>query len=108
MTQPGHETGWLELKADITSGKEVKFRVEASQHQWIQLHLGRVPIHFLLGINNTLFFLDAKHHARLAHKIAITELTDIAIATFPGDRMAENSFLFSNATLRNRHELQGV
>jgi len=101
----GHETGWLELKAVFApppKTTEVHLKLESSQHQWIGFHLGKIPIHFLVAIGETWYFIDAIHHQTLARKISISTLESLAIASFPGDRVAENSFLFSNATLRTR------
>lgn len=103
MLAPGHETGWLELKADNpTSGRKPSFHVEPSQHQWIQFHLGRVPIHFLVAVHDQWFFIDGRYHAKLSDKPSVADLEQIAIASFPGIKMAENSYLFSVATQRTR------
>lgn len=103
MLQPGHETGWLELKAGLPNSKgTVTFQVEPSQHQWIQFHLGRIPIHFLVAVDEQWFFIDGRHHSRLSQKATVADLEQIAIASFPGNKMAENSYLFSVATKRTR------
>lgn len=100
MLGPGHETGWMELKATEDVGKPAKFKIEQSQHQWIQFHLGRVPIHFLIGWGPDCLFVHAKHHVRLSEPITLSQLSEISIARFPRNKMAENSFLFSVATTR--------
>ena len=107
MLGPGHETGWVELKAE-PPGKSAKFKIESSQHQWMTPHVHRIPIHFLLAVGDEWFFVCACHHVRLTERITVEELTNIAVAKFPGDRVAENSFLFSNATKRITDGLQGI
>lgn len=104
MLQPGHETGWLELKADNPPpGRDPKFHVEPSQHQWISFHLGRIPIHFLVAVHDNWYIIEGKHHAKLSEKITVAALEGMAMASFPGIKMAENSYLFSIVTKRNRN-----
>jgi hypothetical protein len=102
MKEPGHETGWLELKAPIPSNPGVLIKVEPSQHEWIDVHYGRVPLHFLVAVGSRWFFVDAKWHRRFATRITHDALDLISIASFEGKDIAENSYLFSNATRRNR------
>lgn len=114
-----HQTGWLELKAidwpedPLILGRSIpraKFKIEPSQHQWIGRHLNRIPIHFLVAYGPRCFFVDAIHHRRLAEPTQVTELAQISVGTFLTRSLAENSSLFSNATLRtnNVSGIQGL
>ena len=61
-----HETGWLELKV----AKEGTVQVEPAQHQWMRLHAGLVPAHFLIEHNDRWFLVDGVMSAHLDHIIA--------------------------------------
>jgi hypothetical protein len=97
------ETGWLELKATLSPGKSVTFKIEPSQHRWIRMHLGRIPIHFLVAWGDQWYFIDAKHHERLALSITKAELAAIAIRSFREKSVAMNRDLFWLATYRGRN-----
>jgi hypothetical protein len=97
------ETGWLELKASLSSSKSTTFKIEPSQHQWIGAHVGKIPIHFLVAWGDQWYFIDAKHHERLALSITKTELAAIAIRSFHEKSVAMNRDLFWFATNRGRN-----
>lgn len=101
MLSPGHETGWLELKVSKSTEK-VAIQIEPSQHQWIGFHKKRIPIHFLVEVGDLWYLVPGPFHKELTELKEIHELEELS-AVFPKDKMAENSFLFSNVTRRMRN-----
>jgi len=89
---PGHETGWLELKAiqDITP---YHFHVEPSQHRWIDAHCDLVPVCFLLAVGDMFYLVGGGNHHRLSNPIEPEELKKCSIAS--GERRYLRSVLHS-------------
>lgn len=84
-----YETGWLELKAIWAPvNGQLKFKIRASQHDWIEAHCRRIPVHFLLAVDDTCYVVSGHFHGRIAEKITIQFLETIAIASFPITDMA--------------------
>jgi hypothetical protein len=50
------ETGWMECKYGE------KAALEPSQHNWIEFHHTRIPVHILWGIGNTLYLFEGHDH----------------------------------------------
>lgn len=81
MVGSGYETGWLELKAVRAIGHtEVQFKVEPSQHGWIEDFCHRVPVHFLLAVNTSWFLFGGDRHHQLADPIEIGDLARFSCA----------------------------
>lgn len=80
---PGYETGWLELKAELEpkEGGTVKFKVRPSQHDWTERYLGLVPIHYLCALGTTWYLIDGVHHKKLAEPQSHESLRGLAVAT---------------------------
>lgn len=84
MVAPGHETGWLELKATYHSakGKPLQFAVEPSQHAWMMRYAHRVPTHFLIKVGPAYHLIDGIKHNALVAPITEEDLMRLAIASF--------------------------
>ncbi len=108
MVGPGHETGWLELKAVMrpADDKPLKFQIEPSQHAWMTRYAHRVPTHFLIKVNECHYLIDGKLHSKLT-EYAITEdgVKRLAMAVVrDGDDFATNlSIILSGLTRRERN-----
>lgn len=60
-----YETGWMELKAIRPPGPNAgfKFKLEPSQHRWIEAHYTRVPVMLLLAAGEDVWLVSGhKHH----------------------------------------------
>lgn len=108
MVGPGHETGWLELKAVAKTAekKTLKFHIEPSQHAWMTRYAHRVPTHFLINVNDRNYLVDGKLHSSLDN-YAITEddLRRLSTAMVEdGEDLANNlATILSGLTRRERH-----
>lgn len=76
------ETGWLELKADSWDQGGVKLTFQPAQHQWINDHHDKVPVHILAWVGTDYFLFDGKHHMWLTEPRSRSEMVDTALAVF--------------------------
>lgn len=105
---PGNEceTGWLELKAINTLKESFTIKIEASQHQWMFERVGKVPIHFLIRVNDEIYFVDAKWRQRLNESITHSAIRTIAFShTSSIDLSARLPWDLRAVTLRSRNGL---
>lgn len=88
MVAPGHETGWLELKAAPARShidSQLVFKVESSQHQWMIKYARRVPCHFLIkicGSANRYYLVSGTRHNELAGEVSERDLISHATSVF--------------------------
>lgn len=81
MVAPGHETGWLELKAvpRPAPDKHLPIIIEPSQHYWMMRHAHRVPAHFLILVGTTCYLVRGTDHRTLSVSMTEDELNRITI-----------------------------
>lgn len=108
MNGGNHETGWLELKATRSmpnKADEFRFKIEASQHQWIEAHHRKVPVHFLLRTPLYIWLFPGQHHKLLAAPITVNTLMNLSAATMSprNTRMTLYEYL-RQFTDRRRHD----
>ena len=103
MLPRDYETGWLELKA-IRQPKtdNYKFTVEPSQHEWISLHAGLVPVHFLMRAGEHIWLVEGKHHLKLMAPHTLAELNQLGFHMFNEDKLIELPANLALATHRRR------
>lgn len=95
------ETGWLELK--VSDGTRVK--VEPGQHAWMRAHAERIPAHFLIKVDQTLFLVRGRTHHLFADPITIEELKSCSVAFFQWrDTARYLSLALISETRRNRND----
>lgn len=106
MVAPGHETGWLELKAAgrMPSGKPLHFKVEPSQHQWMIKYAHRVPTHFLVKVATMHYLVDGQMHSKMSGPITEDDLNRLAISVFTDDNLVSGlTTTLSGLTRRDRN-----
>ena len=91
MNPRGYETGWIELKAiRQPSSLEFRFKVEPSQHQWIEDHWKKCPVLFLVAVGEELVYLiPGAHHGTLADSMTRTDLIRVSIGCWPRKNFAK-------------------
>ena len=96
-----HETGWLELKAiKPPLHDNYRFKIEPSQHRWIERHHMYVPVHFLLAAGDYVWFIAGKHHTQLLAPLNKRDLCDLG-KMFPREDLCMSVYAaISEATLR--------
>lgn len=99
---PGHETGWLELKACRTNNERLKFEIERSQHEWVRDHHLFVPVHFLVMVNNMLFLVDGCLHEQLSEAKTVQKLTEISAIVSPVEEFVDIIQVLARVTKRDR------
>lgn len=82
-----YETGWLELKAQLGDSGPWKFKLEASQHDWIGNHVGKVPVHFLMATGSTIWLVPGEHHKIFAKSVSISDMRTYSDCYFPESEM---------------------
>ena len=76
------ETGWLELKAVKDTPPPYTFKLEPSQHRWIEAHHLRVPVHLLLSTGQVVWLVPGKHHGMFVKPVGLEELRVNSICGF--------------------------
>jgi hypothetical protein len=71
MSGTGYETGWLELKATHMKEGPYRFKVEPSQHRWIDAHCDKVPVDFLIASAEKVWLVPG-----FSHKLFLETVTD--------------------------------
>lgn len=97
-----YETGWLELKATRVKSGPILFKVEASQHRWIDAHHHKVPVHFLLAGPMTVWLVGGAHHRRLASALSADDLDGIGTPIRRDMLRRQLPALLKSATFRGR------
>lgn len=93
MNDGGYETGWLELKAG-------EFVIRPSQHQWIEKHWRRVPIHVLIEVGHLWYLVPGEFHASIHNEASVIQHCQ---TSFPITEAAERlPTLLRYATNRRR------
>lgn len=69
-----YETGWLELKAIRNADPPYSFKLEPSQHRWIEAHHAKIPVHFLLATGKNIWLIPGAHHRMLTSPVSIEQL----------------------------------
>lgn len=106
MVAPGHETGWLELKATYrpVKTKTVAFKVEPSQHQWMIKYAHRVPTHILAKVGDSYYLIDGRSHAQLVEQVTEDDLKRVSVAIFDEDTLVKGlTTTLSGLTRRDRN-----
>jgi len=106
MVAPGHETGWLELKATTRAikHKNLQLKVEPSQHQWMIKYAHRVPTHFLIKVSDHYYLVSGTKHTHLADAVTEADLIRIAAAVFDEDNLVQGlTTTLSGLTRRDRN-----
>lgn len=77
------ETGWLELKALAVEAKEpYSFKLEPSQPEWMERHVNRIPVHFLVAVGKSCWLISGMDWKLLQKPIYRSTLDDIAYVRF--------------------------
>ena len=106
MVAPGHETGWLELKASMRPAKvkTVSFKMEPSQHQWMIKYAHRVPTHILAKVGDAYYLIDGRAHVQLAEPVSEDDLKRMCVAFFNEDTLVSGlTTTLSGFTRRDRN-----
>jgi len=85
LLSPGHETGWLELKAtdDILGNKPKKlFKLESHQHQWIDAHWYLIPVHILCAVEDIWYLIPGVHHESIDEPLTAESLRSLSVIGF--------------------------
>ncbi len=102
-----YETGWLELKAlrNLPANGQYKFKIEQSQHSWIEQHHKKVPVHFLLKTPSRIWLFPGQHHHLLANPISLDALRSLSDAEmFPSNTRQVLYEYLRKFTDRRRYE----
>lgn len=99
-----YETGWLELKAQLGDSGPWRFKLEASQHDWISNHVGKVPVHFLMATGKTIWLIPGEQHKIFSDSVTESEMRACSVARFPvTDMRIELNRHLRELTHRRRH-----
>ena len=93
MNGGSYETGWLELKAvaDVVSeNPRYHFKLEPSQHRWIEAHHLRVPVHLLLSTGRVVWLVSGAHHGMFSKPVGIEELRINSVCGFQREALRRN------------------
>lgn len=99
-----HETGWIELKRVLVApGEQVKFKIEPSQHQWVEAHCPLIPVHFIVAVNDVCYFVPGSSHRELSQNLHLEALGNMALSTFPMRDMAPALTRLGNMITKRQH-----